>query len=73
MKENSDSIFAYHLHTNDGELDLHQSIRKNDFNINKFLDILKRGIGVNRLVLEYSPSVEKKTLISDFNFLNTSL
>lgn len=73
MKENSDSIFAYHLHTNDGELDLHQSIRKNDFNINKFLDILKRGIRVNRLVLEYSPSVEKKTLISDFNFLNTSL
>lgn len=73
MKENSDSIFAYHLHTNDGELDLHQSIRKNDFNINKFLDILKRGVGVNRLVLEYSPSVEKKTLISDFKFLNTSL
>ena len=73
MKESNDLIFAYHLHTNDGELDLHQSNRKNDIKINKFLNILEKENIDSRLVLEYSPSIEKKTLISDFNFLNDSL
>ena len=73
MRENSNLIESFHLHTNDGEKDLHQSISKNGFNLEKFIQLYRENNLKSRLIFEYSPTVDKKLLLEDIKTVEALL
>ncbi|MGL5189239.1 MAG: TIM barrel protein, partial [Cetobacterium sp.] len=59
------NIIAYHIHSNDGEKDLHQSIFHGIFNGVEILKKILLETPNSKLVLEYSPTTDKKILLDD--------
>lgn len=60
-----DNIVAYHIHSNDGEKDLHQSIFHGAFDGDKILKKIFLETPNSKLILEYSPITDKKILLDD--------
>ena len=60
-----DEIVAYHIHSNDGERDLHQSIFNEVFDGGKILKTIFEYTPKAKLVLEYSPITDKNILLND--------
>ncbi len=54
--ELQDKIIAYHLHNNDGEQDLHDSILNGVYDINDFIHIYHKYTPTAKLVIEYAQS-----------------
>lgn len=65
LKNLKDSIVAYHIHSNDGERDSHETIFKNQLNGEQILKYIFKETPRAKLVLEYSPITEKRILLED--------
>lgn len=65
LKNLKDHIMAYHIHSNDGKQDLHQSIFNETFDGEKILKTILSETPNAKLVFEYSPITDKKILLED--------
>ncbi|WP_047380398.1 TIM barrel protein [Cetobacterium sp. ZWU0022] len=65
LKGIKENVVAYHIHSNDGEKDLHESIFNSKFDGEKILKIIKSETPDAKLVLEYSPITDKNILLED--------
>lgn len=65
LKNLKDRIMAYHIHSNDGKQDLHQSIFNETFDGEKILKTILSETPNAKLVFEYSPITDKKILLED--------
>lgn len=65
LKSIKENVVAYHIHSNDGEKDLHESIFNSKFDGEKILKIIKSETPDAKLVLEYSPITDKNILLED--------
>ena len=66
MKED---IIGYHLHNNDGERDIHQSIFNGKFDFKEIIKHVYEKTPEANFVLEYSAVTPKKELLEDLNNL----
>lgn len=65
LKNLKKCIVAYHIHSNDGEKDLHQSIFGGAFNGEEILKKIFLETPNTKLIFEYSPITNKKILLED--------
>ena len=65
LKNLKNHIIAYHIHSNDGEKDLHESIFNGVFNGEELLKTIFSETPDAKLVFEYSPITDKKILLND--------
>ncbi|MDX8335596.1 MULTISPECIES: TIM barrel protein [Cetobacterium] len=65
LKNLKNHIIAYHIHSNDGQKDLHESIFNDTFNGEEILKTILSETPNAKLVFEYSPITDKQTLLDD--------
>lgn len=65
-----DEIIGYHLHNNDGERDMHQSVFNGKFDLKKILKYVHEKTPDANLVLEYSAVTSKNELLEDLKLIN---
>lgn len=66
-----DYIIGYHLHNNDGEKDIHQSIFNGKFDFKEIIKNIYEKTPDANLVLEYSAVTPKNELLEDLKILNS--
>ncbi|MFR3819117.1 MAG: sugar phosphate isomerase/epimerase family protein [Fusobacterium varium] len=64
-----EDIIGYHLHNNDGERDIHQSIFNGKFDFKEIIKHVYEKTPDANLVLEYSAVTPKNELLEDLNIL----
>lgn len=75
IRELKDKIISYHLHNNDGEKDIHDSIRTGKLDIDEFLKLYEKYTNRADLVLEYSRAYREKTnvIVEDVDYIKSIL
>ena len=65
-----EDIIGYHLHNNDGERDIHQSIFNGKFDFKEIMKYVYEKTPNVNLVLEYSAVTSKNELLEDLKLIN---